>query len=102
MKAKNRWIVVFIGLSQVLACLAQADQGTVPLDKVKNQLCDKASLQQGMALYMNYCSGCHSLKYARFEDVAKDIGLVDSDGQVLEQLVNENLNFLSDKITSPL
>jgi len=28
---------------------------------------DKASLQRGAQIYMNYCLGCHSLKYARYK-----------------------------------
>jgi ubiquinol-cytochrome c reductase cytochrome b subunit len=31
---------------------------------------DKASLQNGAKTYMNYCMGCHSLKYARYNRVA--------------------------------
>ena len=34
---------------------------------------DKASLQRGAKLYMNYCYGCHSLKYARYKRVADDL-----------------------------
>jgi len=36
---------------------------------------DKASLQKGAKMFMNYCYGCHSLKYARFNRVAKDLGI---------------------------
>ena len=36
---------------------------------------DKASLQRGAKLYMNYCFGCHSLKYARFQRVSEDLGI---------------------------
>ncbi|MBN9288459.1 MAG: hypothetical protein BGO43_05690 [Gammaproteobacteria bacterium 39-13] len=79
-----------------------ASQGGVHLDKVKNNLCDKASLQRGASLYVNYCMGCHSLQFVRFNDMAKDIGIVDKKGNVLEKLVNENLNFISDKVTEPL
>jgi ubiquinol-cytochrome c reductase cytochrome b subunit len=34
---------------------------------------DKASLQSGAKLYMNYCMGCHSLKYSRYDRVATDL-----------------------------
>ena len=36
---------------------------------------DQASLQRGAKLYMNYCSGCHSLKYLRYSRMAEDLGL---------------------------
>lgn len=68
------------------------------LDAAPTHICNKASLQRGAALYMNYCSGCHSLKYTRFETVAKDLGIVDNKGHVLEKLVLQHFNFISDNI----
>ncbi|RZA14527.1 MAG: cytochrome c1 [Lysobacteraceae bacterium] len=52
---------------------------------------DKASLQRGAALFVNYCSGCHSLKYLRYARVAEDLGLSEQD-------VQANLNFTGGKI----
>lgn len=72
------------------------------LDKVNNELCNKASLQRGANLYVNYCGGCHSLQYVRYKELAKDIGIVDKKGNVLEKLVQANLNFTSDKINDPI
>lgn len=51
---------------------------------------DRASLQRGAALYMNYCSGCHSLKYLRYSRMAEDLGLT-------EEEVMQNLNFTGAK-----
>ena len=51
---------------------------------------DKASLQRGAKLYMNYCSGCHSLKYMRYSRMAEDLGLT-------EEEVMDNLNFTGAK-----
>lgn len=36
---------------------------------------DKPSLQNGAQLYLNYCMGCHSLKFARYERTADDLGI---------------------------
>jgi len=47
---------------------------------------DQASLQRGAKLFMNYCSGCHSLQYLRYSRMAEDLGLS-------EEEVMENLNF---------
>lgn len=49
-------------------------------------LSDKASLQRGAKLFMNYCSGCHSLQHLRYSRIAEDLGLS-------EEEVMENLNF---------
>lgn len=81
---------------------AMAATGHVPLQTVKNDLCDKASLQRGAKLYVNYCQGCHALEHARYKTVAADIGIVNQDGAVLEPIVQKNLNFISDKITSSI
>ena len=53
--------------------LVGAEEGHAHLDKVHTRLCDKGSLQRGAKLYVNYCSGCHSLQYVRFKDMAKGI-----------------------------
>ena len=45
---------------------------------------DRASLQRGAALYMNYCSGCHSLKYLRYSRIGEDLGL--SEEEVMTNL----------------
>ena len=42
-------------------------------DKFKYSLNDMESLQRGAATYINYCYGCHSLKYSRWGRVAKDL-----------------------------
>ena len=42
---------------------------------------DQASLQRGAALYMNYCSGCHSLKYLRYARIGEDLGLTEDEVQ---------------------
>lgn len=67
---------------------------------------DKASLQRGAKLYLNYCSGCHSLKFMHYQQLAQGIGIVDSSDRVLTQIVKENLIFdnakLSDVIQTAL
>ena len=55
-----------------------------------NDLSDKASLQRGAQLYMNYCAGCHSLKYMRYSRMAEDLGLTEDE-------VMKNLNFTGAK-----
>ena len=55
-----------------------------------NVLSDRASLQRGAQLYMNYCAGCHSLKYMRYSRMAEDLGLTEDE-------VMKNLNFTGAK-----
>jgi len=62
-----------------------------PLEKAPINLKDNLSLQRGAQLYMNYCMGCHSLKYQRYQRVAQDLDLTDAQ-------VEKNLIFSDQKI----
>ena len=64
------------------ALWAQGGAEDVPLLKAHIDLTDKASLQRGAKWYMNYCSGCHSLSYLRYNRLAADSGIVKSDGTI--------------------
>lgn len=64
--------------------------GSGGLQQSGTDLGDRASLQRGAALYMNYCSGCHSLKYLRYSRMAEDLGLGEDE-------VMQNLNFTGAK-----
>lgn len=64
----------------------------------KTNLRDKGSLQRGAKYFMNYCSGCHSLDYMRYSQMAKGIGLTDAEGKVMDGVVKANLMFSGDKV----
>jgi ubiquinol-cytochrome c reductase cytochrome c1 subunit len=55
---------------------------------------DIQSLQRGARNFMNYCSGCHSLKYVRYNRMARDL-------QIPESELQANLMFTSDKPFDP-
>lgn len=84
----SRMAVVAAGL--LLSATALANEGG-NVQQSGTDLDDRASLQRGAALYMNYCSGCHSLKYVRYARIGEDLGL--SEAQVMQ-----NLNFTGGKI----
>ncbi|MBY7974075.1 cytochrome c1 [Vibrio fluvialis] len=79
----KKWIVILFAM---LPSLAMAAGGNVHLDKAGNDLSDTASLQRGAKLFMNYCFGCHSTQYQRYERVAADLGIP-------ADLMKENLIF---------
>ena len=70
--------------------LASGGEG-YPLEKAPIDLHDKASLQKGAKLFVNYCMGCHSLEHQRYNRMARDIGLTDDQ-------VKENLIFTGAKV----
>lgn len=49
--------------------------GSIPCDTYQVDLKDKPSLQRGAKWFINYCMGCHSAKYSRYERVADDLGI---------------------------
>ncbi len=45
------------------------------MDPMKPDFSDQASLQRGASLYVNFCLGCHSLNFQRYERTADDLGI---------------------------
>ena len=62
----------------------------VHLDHADTDIFDEASLQNGAKLFMNFCSGCHSISFMRYNRIAKDLNLS-------EELVVKNLMFAGKK-----
>ncbi|MCK5818801.1 MAG: cytochrome c1 [Psychromonas sp.] len=78
-------------LVALLPTFAFASGGGFALHKAKYDLTDKASLQNGAKLYMNYCFACHSTGYQRYQRVARDLGIP-------LELMKDNLIFSDSKI----
>lgn len=64
--------------------------GSVALEPSEIQPDNVSSLQRGARNFMNYCSGCHSAQYVRYNTIGKDLGLSE------EQLI-DNLMFNAEK-----
>jgi ubiquinol-cytochrome c reductase cytochrome c1 subunit len=73
------------------ATAVQSSGSHIVLDHADVDIYDKPSLQRGVALFSNYCMGCHSMKYSRYERVADDLGIP-------HELYTENLIFDDTKI----
>ena len=58
--------IIFV-LCLMLPLGVMAAGGNVHLDKAEYDLTDKASLQTGAQLFMNYCLGCHQTKYKSYQ-----------------------------------
>jgi ubiquinol-cytochrome c reductase cytochrome c1 subunit len=81
-------------LALVAAMLAfpvasSAAGGETHVDHAGNDIHNVASLQRGARNFVNYCLGCHSAKYVRYNRMAADIGLS-------EQQMIDNLMFTGD------
>ncbi|MEA3194965.1 MAG: ubiquinol-cytochrome c reductase cytochrome c1 subunit [Betaproteobacteria bacterium] len=74
--------------------LAIASEGGYPLDPSPHDPRDMVSLQAGARSFVNYCLGCHSAQYVRYQSLTA-IGLS-------EAQIRDNLMFTGDKIGEPM
>ncbi|KFN47987.1 cytochrome c1 [Arenimonas metalli] len=84
---KLRLFALLLAFAPALGLAASAG----PLESSGTDLSDRASLQRGAGLYMNYCAGCHALSLHRYSRIADDLGLS-------PELVEQNLMPASAKI----
>src|SRR6202166_99510 len=81
---------VLIAVGLISAGTAMAEEGGIALLQSGTDIRNTASLQRGARNFMNYCSGCHSLKYLRYNRMAADL-------KIPEPELAANLMFTSDK-----
>ncbi|MEM9171751.1 MAG: cytochrome c1 [Pseudomonadota bacterium] len=85
-----------VARTAIVVCLALlsttgiAAGGGADLLEANNNVGNQKSLQKGARNFMNYCSGCHSAQYVRYNTLGEALGITE------EQLI-ENLMFNADK-----
>jgi ubiquinol-cytochrome c reductase cytochrome c1 subunit len=81
-------ILSFFMLSQSVT--VQASGGyAITLEPAQNNLRDQDSLKRGAILFSNYCMACHSLKYMRYNRIARNLGW-DEDAIVAEMAYGQS------------
>jgi ubiquinol-cytochrome c reductase cytochrome c1 subunit len=70
-------VLITIGL--LCAGTALAEEEGIHLLESSTDINSAESLQRGARNFMNYCSGCHSLKYLRYNRLATDLKIPDSE-----------------------
>jgi ubiquinol-cytochrome c reductase cytochrome c1 subunit len=83
MRIDMKILVAVLALALPLAARAA---GETHVDHAQNDVGNRASLQRGARNFVNYCLGCHTAKYVRYNRVATDLGLT-------EQQMTESLMF---------
>ena len=82
---------ILLLLALALVGTAQAAGGGIAWDKFPTEkLTDRAALQEGAKLFVNYCLNCHAASYMRFNRMT-EIGLTPEE-------IKNNLLFTSDKV----
>jgi ubiquinol-cytochrome c reductase cytochrome c1 subunit len=82
--------LLLIAVALLPAGLALAEEGEGALLHAGTDIYNVDSLQRGARNFMNYCSGCHSLKYLRYNRLAADLKIPESE-------LPANLMFTTDK-----
>ncbi len=77
---KSLLLILLISASSALLASSK-----VALDQAPIDLEDKSSIANGAQLYVQYCSGCHSLKHVRYSRIADDYGI--DEGWMKENIV---------------
>jgi len=67
----------FLSVAVAPAAYSAADKE--PNLEANVDLSDKVSLARGAKYYANYCMGCHSLGFSRYNRVAADLGMEEAD-----------------------
>lgn len=83
-------LIIVAGLLLPGLCFAAGGGHTYPDDKIEIDWDDKAAMQRGARTFVNYCMGCHSAGYSRYNRVGADLGIDD-------ELVLDNLVFTTDE-----
>jgi ubiquinol-cytochrome c reductase cytochrome c1 subunit len=74
------WKLVTIATAALLlGQAATADEEGITLLKAGTDINNTESLQRGARNFMNYCSGCHSLKYLRYNRLGRDLDIPESE-----------------------
>jgi ubiquinol-cytochrome c reductase cytochrome c1 subunit len=86
--ARTSWTAFFA--STLLTTSVAFAAGDAALEPAENDVDNVQSLQRGARNFMNYCSGCHSAKYVRFNSLTDDL-------QLSESQLQDNLMFNAEK-----
>jgi cytochrome c1 len=89
--ALSRTLTIACAVVLFIPAFASASESGWPLETMDPDLKNLPSLQNGFKIYTNYCIGCHSLKYQRYERTADDLGIP-------HDIALENLVFTGQKI----
>jgi cytochrome c1 len=67
---KRLALLLLLGIPGLAVAASGVEWDMLPFE---SNVHDKPSLQRGLGLYTNYCMGCHSLRYQRYERTADDL-----------------------------
>lgn len=91
MSLKRVIVAAFLIVTPLVGSAAEQ----LELLEAKPDLSDKASLQRGAKLFVNFCLSCHSATFMRYNRMGSDLGLTD-------EQVQDSLLFAADKVVEKM
>ena len=82
----------------LIICVSSKANLNIKLESIDINTSDKISLQKGSKIFFETCVGCHSLKYMRYIELAKGIGISPIKDKSIENLTKEIFLNLNNKI----
>ncbi|MCF6300406.1 MAG: cytochrome c1 [Proteobacteria bacterium] len=86
----KKMTLIVLGLT--IASISLAAGGGDLSAKAHTNIRSMDSLRDGAKTYMNYCLGCHSMNYQRYNRVAKDLGITED--EMIESLILTDSRFV--------
>jgi ubiquinol-cytochrome c reductase cytochrome c1 subunit len=87
--------IIAIAFAALVASFNATAAGGGDYDHAPINIRDTASLQRGATMFVNYCMGCHSVKYMRWGRLGEDLGLTDSEVEEFlikgDQTINDQM-----------
>ena len=74
----------FVFIPNVSSAASSMDLGEY-IEGMNVKTSDVKSLQRGARNFFNYCSGCHTLQYMRYNQIAEDLGITED--QLMQNLI---------------
>ncbi len=74
----------FVFIPNVSSAASSMDLGEY-IEGMNVKTSDVKSLQRGARNFFNYCSGCHTLQYMRYNQIAEDLGITED--QLMKNLI---------------
>lgn len=98
------WKIIITLLFLLIPTFAHGIANTFPhkIRQISIPQADLASLQRGAKYFMNYCSGCHSMQFMRYNRLAIDLKIIDKLNRVTVQRLKNNLVFTQAKLNDTL
>jgi ubiquinol-cytochrome c reductase cytochrome c1 subunit len=87
---RTAWVTVLLVAGLGLGASIAGASGSAPVAHADVDVGNVASLQRGARNFVNYCMGCHSAQYVRYNTLAADL-------QITEKQLIDNLMFAAEK-----